>query len=116
MSQIFTKGLYHHNISLVLITQNLFHQGPLARVISLKSKYIIVFKNPRDMTEIVHFARQVYPENISSFYKTYLEVCKNLCDDLTEAIYDLLRYRTKTFQRETTEVFAPYTVMNRLKS
>ena len=28
VSELFTKGSHHHNISLVPITQNLFHQGP----------------------------------------------------------------------------------------
>jgi hypothetical protein len=50
VSQLFTKGSHHRNISLVLITQNLFHQGPATRDISLNSKYIVVFKNPRDKT------------------------------------------------------------------
>ena len=35
VSQLFTKGSYHRNISLILITQNLFHQSPLSRGISL---------------------------------------------------------------------------------
>ena len=43
----FTKRSHNRNNSLLLITQNLFHQVPAARDISLKSKYIIVFKNPR---------------------------------------------------------------------
>ena len=77
ISQLFTKGSHHRNISLVLFTQNLFHQGPSSRDISLKSKYIVVFKNPRNKTQIVHLALQVYPENISSFHKTYLDVCKD---------------------------------------
>ena len=33
-----------------------------------------MFKNPRNKTLIVHMARQVYPENISSFNKTYLQL------------------------------------------
>jgi len=70
VSQLFTKGSHHHNISLGLITQNLFHQGPPSTDISLNSKYIVVFKNQRDKTQIVHLAWQVYPENISSFHKT----------------------------------------------
>jgi len=53
-------------------------------------KYIVVFKNPRDKTEIVHLARQVYPENVSSFHKTCLEVCKDphscLFLDFTQSI------------------------------
>ena len=70
VSQLFTKGSNHRNICLVLIIQNLFHQGPSSLDISLNSKYIVVFKNPRDKTQIVHLARQVYPENISRFHKT----------------------------------------------
>lgn len=111
VSELFTKGSHHRNISLVLITQNLFHQSQSSRDISLNSKYIVVFKNPRDKAQIVHLARQVYPENISSFHKTYLEVCKDphsyLFLDLTQSINDLLRFRTKIFPGEVTEVFAP---------
>ena len=77
VSQLFTKGSHLRNISLVLITQNMFHEGPSSRDISLNSKYIVVSKNPRDMTQIVHLAQHVYPENISSFNKSYLEVCKD---------------------------------------
>jgi len=69
-SELFTKGLHHRIISLVLITHNVFHQGPSSRDISLSSKYTVVFKNPRDKTQIVQLARQVYAENISSFHKT----------------------------------------------
>jgi len=111
VSQLFTKGSHHRNISLVLITQNLFHQGPSSRDISLNNKYIVVFKNPRDKTQIVHLARQVYPENISSFHKTYLDVCKDphsyLFLDFTQSINSLLRFRTKIFPGENTEVFEP---------
>jgi len=111
VSQFFTKGSHHRNISLILITRNVFHQGPSWRDIFLSSIYIVVFKNPRHKTQIVHLARQVYPENISSFHKTYLEVCKDphtyLLLDLTQSINDLLRFRTKIFPGETTQVFAP---------
>ena len=37
VSELFTKGSHHRNISLVLITQNVFHQGPSSRDISLNS-------------------------------------------------------------------------------
>jgi len=92
VSELFTKGAHHLNISLVLITQNLIHQVPLSRDISLKRVYIFVFKNPRDKTQIVHLAGQVYPENISIFHKTYPETCKDshnyLFLDLTQSIND----------------------------
>ena len=88
VSQLFTKGSHHRNISLVLITQNFFYQGPFARGSSLNSEYIVVLSNPRDKTQIVSLARQVYPENFSSFHKTYLDVSKDphtyLLLDLTQ--------------------------------
>ena len=72
---------------------------------------VVVFKNPRVKTQIVHLARQVYTENISSFHQKYLEVCKDpqnyLFFDMTQSINDLLIFRTKIFPGETTEVFAP---------
>jgi len=39
VGQLFTHGSHHGNISLVLITQTLFHQGQSSRDISLNSKY-----------------------------------------------------------------------------
>jgi len=76
-----------------------------------RHKYIVVLTNFRDKTQNVRLARQVYPENISSFHKTYLDVCKDphtyLFLDLTQSINDRLRLRTKILPGETTEVFAP---------
>ena len=70
-----------------------------------------MFKNPTNKTKIVHLARQFYPEIISSFHKTNLEVCKDPHTytflDLTQSINDLLRFRMNIFPGETTDVFAP---------
>jgi hypothetical protein len=67
VSQLFTKGSQHRIISLVLITQNVFHQVQSSRDFFLSIKYIVVFKNPGDKTQIVLLDWQVYPKNISSF-------------------------------------------------
>jgi len=91
-SELFTKGSHHRKISLVLITQNLFNQVPSLCDISVNSKYTFVFKNPRLKIQIVHLARNVYPENISSFHNTYLKPKKDphgyLFLDLTQLIND----------------------------
>jgi hypothetical protein len=109
-SELFTKVPHYRNISFILITQNLFHQVSSTCDISLNSKYIVVLKNPRDKMQIVHLARQVYPENISSFYMTYLDDCRDphtyLFLDLTQSINYLLRIRTKVFLDKITKVFA----------
>ena len=70
-----------------------------------------MYRHPTNKTEIVNLDAEFYPENFFSFHKIYLEVCKEthkfLFLDLTQSINDLLRFRTKIFPGETTEVFAP---------
>ena len=73
VSQFFTKGLHYRNKILFLIIQNLYHQHPLLRHISLN---LIGFKNPKTKTQIVYLDRQFYPENSSTFHKMYLDICK----------------------------------------
>ena len=48
VSVLFTRGSHHRNVSVILITQNLFHQARHARDISLNAKYIILLKNVHD--------------------------------------------------------------------
>ena len=45
---LFTRDSHHHNLSVIYIVQNLFHQGKGSRSISLNSYYLVLFKNPRD--------------------------------------------------------------------
>lgn len=68
---IFTKYSHHKNLSVIYLTQNLFHQGKGQRDISLNAHYIVVFKNPRDRAQIQHFARQLYPENSKFIQESY---------------------------------------------
>ena len=70
---LFTKGSHHRNISVILITQNLYHQAKHCRDISLNAKYIVLLKNTRDKNQFTHLARHVYPEDSSSLYKAYLK-------------------------------------------
>jgi hypothetical protein len=101
---LFTKGSHHRSISVILITQNLFHQGRYCRDISLNAKYIVVLKNVRDKNQFRHLARQVYPENSGSLYKAYLEATERphgyLVLDLSQDTNDLLRFRTNIFPQE----------------
>ncbi|KAG8229448.1 hypothetical protein J437_LFUL005553 [Ladona fulva] len=41
---LFTKGAHHWNLSVIFITQNLFHQGKGRRDISLNSHYIAIWE------------------------------------------------------------------------
>lgn len=110
VSDLFTKHSHHRNLSVILITQNLFHKGNCSRDITLNTKYIVVFKNPRDKTQFSHLARQVYPEDSTSLHKAFLDATSKpfgyLLLDLCQETHDLLRFRGNIFDQFPT-VYAP---------
>lgn len=71
--EYFTRGTHHTNCSVIYITQNLFHQAKGARDLSLNTHYLILFKNPRDSSQILHLARQIYPPNPKALQQAYLD-------------------------------------------
>ena len=62
VQSLFTRGR-HLGLSVIYLSQNLFHQGKYSRDMSLNMDYIVLFKNVRDATQIGHLARQMYPQN-----------------------------------------------------
>lgn len=98
---LFTKGSHHKNISVIFITQNIFHQGHGHRDISLNTNYIVIFKNPRDRAQIRHLARQVYPENPHFLTEAYHDATAQphgyLLLDLKQSTPDNCRCRTTIF-------------------
>lgn len=117
--ELFTKGSHHRNLSVILITQNIFHQGKHCRDISLNCKYLVLFKNPRDKSQILPLARQVFPENPSSFVKAYKDATSKpfgyLYLDLTQTAYDFLRIQTDIFNENYLTVFSPKYIINELQ-
>lgn len=103
---LFTKGSHHKNLSVVLISQNLFHQGRGQRDISLNANYIVVFKNPRDRAQIRHLARQVYPDDPKFLEEAYHDATSRphgyLLLDLKQSTPDEYRFRTCIFPADTT--------------
>jgi len=60
---IFSKGIHHRTISVILINQNLFELGRFSGDISRNAKYLVVCKNVRNKNQFAYVARQVYPED-----------------------------------------------------
>jgi len=109
---LFTKGRHYRNISVILIRQNLFHQGRYCRDISLNAKYVVLLKNVRDKNQLMFLARQVYPENSASLYKAYLDATQRPHGyrllDLSQDNDDRLRFRTDIFPTEQNIVYLPH--------
>ena len=102
--KLFTKGSHHRNISVILITQNLFQQAKQCRTISLNAKYLVLLKNARDRSQFSHLARQVYPEDSVSLSRAYREATRRphgyFVLDFAQDTPDVLRYRTNIFPGE----------------
>lgn len=92
---LFTKGSHHKNLSVILIVQNLFHQGKIMRTISLNAHYMILFKNPRDHGQIRHLGAQLFPGRVKFLVDAYKQATSRphgyLVLDLTQETLDTKR-------------------------
>lgn len=77
VSEIFTKGSHHRNLSIILLVQNFFMRGKESRNISLNSQYIVLFKNPRDQSIATNIARQMFPTKIKKFQAIYEDATRD---------------------------------------
>ena len=71
IAKLFTKKSYHGNLSVIYIVQNLFHQSKNHRTISLNASYLVLTKNVRDASQVIHLAKQLYPSNTKFFQQAY---------------------------------------------
>ena len=104
IASLFTKGSHHRNLSIIFILQNLFYQGKESRTISLNSHYITLFKNPRDMSQITHLSRQMFPGNAKFMQESYRDATNKtygyLFVDLKTSTPENMRLRTNIFPHE----------------
>jgi hypothetical protein len=100
---LFTKGSHHRNLSVILITQNVFLQTPHCRDIAECDIFFCV-KNVRDRNQFAYLARQVLPEASASLCEAYPEATQNrhgyMILDFAQDTKDPLRYRTNGFPSE----------------
>jgi len=76
IQNLFTVYCHHKNISVFIVSQNLFMKGACARTISLNCLYFIIFNNPRDASQIRRLGQQMFPEKsnfLANAYKDAIE-------------------------------------------
>ena len=109
VTKLFTKGSHHQNISVIYLVQNLFNKNKEQRTISLNSHYMVLFKNPRDASQITHLAKQMYPKNTKfvqeAFKSATEEAYGYLLIDLRQETPDHLRLRSTIFPPEFQTVY-----------
>lgn len=111
LSKLFTKGSHHRNLSIIFITQNFFQQGKEMRNIHLNSHYIVLYKNPRDKSQIMHLARQMFPGKTKAFQEIFNDATSSpfsyLFIDLKPDTAERVRLRTGIFPGDKHYVYEP---------
>ena len=105
-NQLFTKIARHRQVTVLFLTQNLFHQGGKHRTRNLNTHYLVIFKNPRDMTVIDYLARQAYPNNRNFLITVFRDATDNkphgyLFMDFTQECPEDMRIRTDIFNKKS---------------
>ena len=63
VTALFTKLVHHRKLFVINISQNFFVNSKDTRTRRLNAQYIVMFKNPSDVTQIHMIGRQMYPGN-----------------------------------------------------
>jgi hypothetical protein len=71
LSLAFTQKAHHENFSIFYLTQVLYQKNPIARVISLNSHYLLVFKSFRDQSSLSRLGSQLFPGTKNIFFDLY---------------------------------------------
>ena len=86
---------------MLYLVQNLFPKNKESRTISLNSQYMVVFKNPRDVSQMSHLARQMYPGRVKFVQEAFKDATAvpygYLLVDLKQDTPEDMRLRTAIF-------------------
>ena len=89
MNDVVTKLLRkavttHWNTSVLLRTQNIFHQNKHYRTVSLNAHHIILLKDVRDASQITNLSNQMYSGDV--------KYMRSSCEDATNKHYGYRSY------------------------
>lgn len=111
VTNMFTKGSHHKNMSVIFIVQNLFLASKQFRTISLNAHYMVLFKNPRDNSQIIHLAKQIFPGRVKFVQESFMDATEHqygyLLVDLRATTPEHLRLRTDMFRGLRQTVYVP---------
>ena len=101
-NKLFTKIARHRGVTVMFLTQNLFHAGGKHRTRNINTHYLVIFKNPRDRTVIDFVARQAFPQDRRFLMDAFDDITRNSSHsyvflDFTQDCPDDLRVQTDLF-------------------
>lgn len=103
VTNMFTKAAHHKPCFIIFIMQNLFPAGKESRTRSLNTHYYVIFKNPRDKSQLEFLARQILPRKSKALIEVFeaaTEMPHNyLFLDFTQECPDKFRFRSNLFDK-----------------
>ena len=87
----------------MLLVQNMINNT------SLNAHYLVLFQDPRDVSQVMTMAQQMFPKKTKYFMKSYEYATARphgyLLIDMKQATPDILRLRSNIFPWENQDVF-----------
>ena len=71
VTTLFTKQSHHRNISVILITQDLYYKGSERKTLFRNAQYLVLFANPLDMSGTYAVASRMMPKRVPLFLKIF---------------------------------------------
>ena len=110
MENLFVRGCHHQKLTVIFVLHNIYQQGKHAKTIALNSQYLVLFKNPRDMSQIHTLGRQMFPSKPNRLIEAYEDATKvprgYLVVDMAPASPDEYRLRTHVFPDDLPVIYS----------
>lgn len=107
--QLFTVYSHHRNMTIIYLSQNAYYSGKKSKTISLQMHYLVLFRNPRDKSQICTLGRQLFPGKTKAFQSVYDDALSNpysyLVIDLSPHSDQSYQLRTNIFPKEEPIVY-----------
>ena len=75
-ANLITRGSHHMNISVIFVTQNLYHKGPHMRTVSLNCHYYILMGSLRSKGQLRHLASETFPGQLKYVMEAFEDATK----------------------------------------
>ena len=109
LTEIFTKGSHHWNVTIIFIVQDIFYDKK--RTNRINCQYLILLKSPGDKLTPLNLAKPMFPSNVRYFMDAYEKATEKphgyLLIDLEQNTPEILRLRSNILPNETTVVYIP---------
>lgn len=71
MEKLFAQGAHHNKLSVLYLNENMYCQGKHSRTINLKTHYLVLLKNPRDVCKFSVYANGDFTGKSQTLIEAY---------------------------------------------